>query len=271
MTGQPLLRGARTLVMGVVNVTPDSFSDGGAFRDARPAIDHALRLEDEGADLLDIGGESTRPGAEPVSEEVELQRVTPVIEGLAGRVETPISIDTMKPRVAAAALELGARIVNDVTGLRDPAMLPVLLKHRAAAILMHMRGTPATMRDLTDYADVVAEVRDWLVDRAEGARLAGVREVAIDPGIGFAKTPLQSFVLLRRFGEFTATGYPVVAGASRKSFLGLLEGQTRVEDRLEGSLAAAVIAVLAGAAIVRVHDVRATCRAVAVAEAVRGS
>lgn len=269
MTPPPLLRAARPLIMGVVNVTPDSFSDRGAHATLQQAIDHALRLEDEGADLLDIGGESTRPGAEPVTGEEELRRVVPVIEALAGRVAVPISVDTMKSGVADEALAAGARIVNDVTALRDPAMLPVLLRRRASLILMHMRGTPHTMRELTQYEDVVVEVRDWLVERAEGARLAGVSDVAIDPGIGFAKTPEQSFALLRRFTEFTATGYPVVAGASRKSFLGVLPGQQKVEDRLEGSLAAAVVAVLAGASIVRVHDVRATCRAVSLAAAVK--
>lgn len=267
---KPLLRAARPLIMGIVNVTPDSFSDGGLHFSTEAAVEHALRLEDEGADLLDIGGESTRPGAEPTVAEEELRRVIPVVEALARRTALPLSIDTMKPVVAEAALAVGARIVNDVTGLRDPAMLPVLLRHGAAAIVMHMRGTPQTMREHTQYADVVSEVRDWLVDRAEGARLAGVAEIAIDPGIGFAKTPEQGFVLLRRFAEFTATGYPVVAGASRKSFLALPEGQ-QVEDRLEGSLAAAVIAALAGAAILRVHDVRATRRAAAVATAVRDS
>lgn len=266
---KPLLRAPRPLIMGIVNVTPDSFSDGG--RSTEEAVAHALRLADEGADLLDIGGESTRPGAEPVPEDEELRRVLPVIERLAGRVRIPLSIDTMKPAVAGAALGAGARIVNDVTALRDPGMLPVLLRHRAAVILMHMRGAPKDMREHTQYADVVSEVRDWLVDRAEGARLAGVAEIAIDPGIGFAKTPAQNFVLLRRFAEFTATGYPVLAGASRKSFLGVLEGQAKVEDRLEGSLAAAVIATLAGAAILRVHDVAATRRAVAVATAVKES
>lgn len=266
---KPLLRAARPLIMGIVNVTPDSFSDGGLHFSTEAAVEHALRLEDEGADLLDIGGESTRPGAEPVASDEELRRVIPVVEALARRTALALSIDTMKPVVAEAALAAGARIVNDVTGLRDPAMLPVLLRHGAAAIIMHMRGTPQTMREQTQYADVAAEVRDWLLDRAEGARLAGVAEIAIDPGIGFAKTPEQSLVLLRRFAVFTATGYPVVAGASRKSFLSLLEGQQRVEDRLEGSLAAAVIAALAGAAILRVHDVRATRRAVAVAAAVR--
>lgn len=268
---EPLLRAARPLIMGVVNVTPDSFSDGGLHSSADAAIEHALRLEDEGADLLDIGGESTRPGAEPVAAEEELRRVIPVVEALARRTALPLSIDTMKPVVAEAALAAGARIVNDVTGLRDPAMVPTLLRHRAPVIIMHMRGSPRDMRQHAQYADVVTEVRNWLVDRAEGARLAGVEEVAIDPGIGFAKTPEHNFVLLRRFAEFTATGYPVVAGASRKSFLALLEDQERVENRLEGSLAAAVIAALAGAAILRVHDVRATRRAVAVAAAVRDS
>jgi dihydropteroate synthase len=269
MTGKALLRGDRALVMGVVNVTPDSFSDGGRFAGVEAAVEQALRLEDEGADLLDIGGESTRPGAAAVTEEEELRRVAPVFERLLGRVGAPLSVDTMKAGVAEAALGLGARIVNDVTALRDPKMLGVVVKSGAAVVLMHMRGTPATMREMTEYGDVAGEVREWLVDRAEGARLAGVAEVAIDPGIGFAKTAEQSFVLLKRMGELVETGYPVVAGVSRKSFLGGLEGQERVEERLEGSLAAAVLAVMAGAAVVRVHDVRATRKALAVAEAVR--
>lgn len=269
--GSPVFGGGRALVMGVLNVTPDSFSDGGRFFDAEAAVHRARQLVAEGADILDVGGESTRPGAAPVSEEDELRRVVPVLERLAASIRVPISIDTRKPAVAEACLRLGARIVNDVTGLREPEMIGVIHRNNAACIIMHMRGTPETMHRQTDYQDVVREVKEFLAGRAAAAREAGIREIAIDPGIGFAKTPQQSWEILRRLEEFTTLGYPVVAGVSRKRFLSTLADMQPVENRLEGTIAAEAIAVLNGASIIRAHDVKEARRAVAVAEAVRNA
>ena len=266
-----VLRADRTLVMGVLNVTPDSFSDGGLFFDADSAIARGRALIDEGADILDIGGESTRPGSEPVSEEEEMRRVLPVIDALAPQARTPISIDTCKPRVADECLRRGARVLNDVTGLRDAEMMRIAARHAAAVVIMHMRGTPKVMQQQTHYDDVVHEVRAHLAARAAAAQAAGLTDIAVDPGIGFAKTPAQNFEILKRLGEFRELGYPLLVGPSRKSFLGLLGGQDRTEDRLEGTLAAVTIAVLHGANIVRVHDVMACRRVVAVAERVRAS
>ena len=241
--------------MGVLNVTPDSFSDGGRWLDPEAAVGHGRAMVAEGADIIDVGGESTRPGAAEVPTAEELRRVVPVVEVLAG--ETRVSIDTRKAEVAEAALAAGATIVNDVTAG---------LHHVAAAagagwVAMHMRGTPATMQEQATYGDVVAEVRGFLLARAEEATADGVREVWIDPGLGFAKTATHNLTLLRHLDDLVATGYPVAVGASRKSFIGKLTGGAPVEDRLEGSLAAAVWAMEKGAAMVRVHDVRAAVQA----------
>lgn len=255
-------------VMGILNVTPDSFSDGGQFFGAEVAIDHARRLIDDGADILDIGGESTRPGSDPVDEEEELRRVLPVFEALAGRVRVPLSIDTCKAAVARECLQAGAQIINDITGLRDPAMMDVVSDAKAPVIIMHMRGTPKVMQQQTEYVDVVREVRLCLNGRVQKARAAGISDIAIDPGLGFAKTSAQNFELLRRLNELTTLGCPVVVGPSRKSFLGTLPGQSRPDCRLEGTLAAVTIAAMNGARIVRVHDVKECKRAVSVAERV---
>lgn len=256
--------------MGILNVTPDSFSDGGRFAHLEQAVEHAFRLVEEGASILDIGGESTRPGAEPVPEEEELHRVLPVIEALAGRLDARLSIDTCKPGVAEACLRAGAGMINDVTGLRDARMASVAAAHGAAVVIMHMRGTPATMNQETAYTDVVAEVKEFLGRQAAAARAIGVEEIILDPGIGFAKTAPQSFELLRRLGEFSDLGCPLLIGPSRKSFLGTLPGMENPGDRLEGTLAASVIGVMQGASIVRVHDVRECRKALAVADAVKG-
>lgn len=269
MTRPSLLNIGRVQVMGIVNVTPDSFSDGGLYYDADSAVRRALQLVEEGADLLDIGGESTRPGSDPVSADEELRRVAPVIEALAGEVNVPLSIDTCKPEVAEACLNLGASIVNDVTGFRDPAMLRAAADRAASIVIMHMRGTPKVMQQHTDYIDVVAEVKQFLAGRVAAARAAGIEDIAVDPGIGFAKTAAQNFELLKRLGELQELGCPVLAGPSRKSFLSVLPGQESAADRLEGTLAAVTVAVMHGAAVVRVHDVRASKRVVAVAERVR--
>ena len=259
----------RTLVIGILNVTPDSFSDGGHFATVQAAVDRVGRMIEEGADVIDVGGESTRPGAAEVEEAEELRRVLPVIEqvrdltGDHGRV--PISIDTAKPAVAAAALEAGAAIVNDVTGL-GAEMLAVVAQHGAAGIAMHMQGTPRTMQHEPRYQDVVGEVAAFLAERADAARAAGV-EVALDPGIGFGKTIEHNLELLRNLDRIVALGRPVVVGASRKSFLGRLGGG-EVDDRVDATVAAHTAAILAGVHFVRVHDVLAGRRAAAVADAI---
>jgi dihydropteroate synthase len=259
--------------MGIVNVTPDSFSDGGRYLDPGDALAHALELIEAGADILDIGGESSRPGAESVPLEEELRRVLPLVRELAPITKIPLSIDTVKPAVAEACLDAGARIVNDITGLRDAEMLRVTARARAAAVVMHMRGEPRTMQQAPVYADVVAEVTEFLRDRLAAARAAGIEDVAIDPGIGFGKTAAHNFAILRRLEEFSALGAPVLFGPSRKSFLGSLPGSTvgRTEpaQRLEGTIAAVVIAAIKGASVVRVHDVAACRRALQVVEAMQ--
>ncbi|HET7488621.1 MAG TPA: dihydropteroate synthase [Acidimicrobiales bacterium] len=243
------------LVMGVVNVTPDSFSDGGLHADPRRAVAHGLALLAEGAAVLDVGGESTRPGAEPVGEAEELRRVLPVVEALAahGRV----SIDTTKASVARAAVAAGATLVNDVSAL----LHEVAAEAGVGWVAMHRRGDPRTMQAAPRYDDVVAEVRAFLLERAEAAKAAGVAEVWIDPGIGFGKTAGHNLSLLRHLRSLVDTGWPVLVGTSRKSFLGALAGGAAAADRLEGSLATAVWAMAQGAAMVRVHDVAATAEA----------
>lgn len=264
---------ARTLVMGIVNVTPDSFSDGGMFVDAESAVKHGLRLLEEGADLLDVGGESTRPGSEPVGVEEERQRVVPVIEGL--RREAPaavVSVDTRKADVARAAIDSGADVVNDVGAGEDPAMFGVVAAAGVGMILMHMQGVPATMQEDPRYDDVVSEVRSFLAERVEAAVAAGVGRdrLCVDPGIGFGKRldhNLELLVSLRSFGQL---GLPVAVGVSRKRLIGEITGVDDPVDRLEGSLAAAVWCASHGANVVRVHDVRPTVRALRVVDMIAG-
>jgi dihydropteroate synthase len=266
-----LTLGERTLVMGIVNVTPDSFADGGMYLTADDAVRHGARLVDEGADVLDVGGESTRPGAEPVDVDEELRRVIPVIEGLTEvQQTTPISIDTRKPEVARAALEAGARIVNDVTAGRDGAMLEAVADTGAGIVLMHMLGEPQTMQNDPRYDDVVAEVNEFLRERIEAAVFAGIDEerVCVDPGIGFGKNVEHNLALLRSVSSLRLLGAAVMVGASRKRFIGVLTGAEDPADRLEGSLAAAVLAASLGADVVRVHDVAPTVRALRVADAI---
>ena len=256
--------------MGIVNVTPDSFSDGGAYLSPDAAIAHGIELIDEGADILDIGGESTRPGAAEVSVDEETERVVPVIEGLADA-GVPISVDTSKAAVAERALEAGASIVNDVTALGDPAMAPLCAEAGCRLVLMHMKGTPRTMQQEPRYDDLLGEISAFLRERMDRAVEAGVAEEAIwlDPGIGFGKTVEHNLELIDRLGELRELGRPLVLGASRKSFIGKLTGR-EVDDRLGGSLAAAVVGSLRGADVLRVHDVRATREAVLVTEAITG-
>ncbi len=257
-------------IMGVVNVTPDSFSDGGLFLDPNAAIRHGLELDAEGATILDIGGESTRPGAEPVSAEEELQRVLPVIGGLvAAGVGAQISIDTSKAAVAAEALRAGATIVNDVTALRgDPDMGPVVASEGAALCLMHMLGDPRTMQEDPRYDDVVGEVKAFLEERMGVAVAAGVprERIILDPGIGFGKTVAHNLELLRRLDELVAMGRPVLIGTSRKSFLGRITGRD-VDHRLAGTIATNVLAYTRGAQIFRVHEVAPIVDALTVAVA----
>jgi dihydropteroate synthase len=259
-------------IMGVVNVTPDSFYDGGLFLDAEAAIAHARELEAQGADILDVGGESTRPGAEPVAAEEELRRVVPVIEGLAGG-GAQISIDTSKLVVAEASVAAGATYVNDVTAFRhDPELAGLVADRGLDCCLMHMRGEPRTMQRDPVYDDVVADVKAFLEERLAAAVAAGVPEqrIQLDPGIGFGKSPAHNLELLRRLDEIVALGRPVVVGTSRKSFLGAVTGR-EVADRLPGTIATNVLALARGASVFRVHDVGPVRDALAVAAAtVRG-
>ena len=261
----------RTRIMGVVNVTPDSFSDGGRFLALESAVAHALRLVEEGADILDLGAESSRPGSEPISSEEELRRLRPVLLALAGRVPVRISIDTTKPEVAEAALSLGATMVNDITAAADCHMLEVVRKHGASLVLMHIRGTPRTMQRETAYNDVVTDVGNFLAERVASARQLGIDEILIDPGIGFGKNTGQNLELLRRLGEFRRIGCPILIGASRKSFLGTITGCKDPSARLPESIGAVCAAVMNGAEYVRVHDVAECRRALAIVDAVRGA
>jgi len=270
----------RTAVMGVVNVTPDSFSDGGKFFDPNAAIAHGLRLIEEGADLLDIGGESTRPGGgtygagmRPLDDEEEITRVLPVVRGLAGN-GVPISIDTRKLEVARAALDAGATVVNDISGLTHSPELARLCAERGASLcLMHAKGEFATMQAAPHYDDLVGEITKFLVEAAGRAEAAGVarERIAIDPGLGFGKSAAHNLELIQRLDAFSALGYPVLIGASRKSFIGAVTGIQAPGERVAGSLAAAVVAAVRGASIVRAHDVKATVEALRVADAIGSS
>ncbi len=268
--GGELLTGQKTLIMGIVNVTPDSFSDGGRFFSPAAAVEHALQLEAEGADLLDIGGESTRPGSEPVSLLDELHRVVPVIEALRGRVKTPISVDTSKAKVASEALAAGAAIVNDISGLRfDPEMPGICREFSAGIICMHMQGTPQTMQINPHYADVVADVRQFFLDRQSSLLRHGLTsdQLVWDPGVGFGKTAAHNVKLLGSVSELRALGRPVLIGHSRKGFLKKLIGR-EIDERLFGTLGVSLAVAAQGADIIRVHDVAAHRDALAAFQAV---
>ncbi len=263
----------RTIVMGVVNTTPDSFSDGGRFLDTDLAVAHALRLIDEGADIIDIGGESSRPGSDPVTESEELRRVIPVIEALAEKIAVPISVDTCKSAVAQAAFEAGASIINDITALSgDQKMAAVVARFDAGLVLMHMRGTPKAMQTNTVYVNLIGEIRDSLAAAIRSANSAGIdpNKIMIDPGIGFGKDAAGNLEIIKSIVRFAELGKPVLIGASRKSFIGRITG-ARTENRLAGSLAVSVAAVLNGASAVRVHDVLETRQAVDVAFQLRNN
>ena len=257
---------ARPLVMGIVNVTPDSFSDGGQHADTRAALAHCERLLADGADMLDIGGESTRPGAEPVGLALELARVLPVLEG-ALKLGCPVSVDSFKPEVMQQALALGADIVNDINALRARGAAEVVAAHASCGVcLMHMRGAPLTMQQRPEYGDVLAEVLDFLRERSEALQALGVADerIVLDPGIGFGKSVEHNIELLRRQRELLALGRPLLVGWSRKSTLGAITGRAAPQERVAASLAAALAAVESGASIVRVHDVAATVDALKV-------
>jgi len=268
--GTVLRLSERTHVMGILNVTPDSFSDGGRFFDADDALKQGIALAEDGADIIDIGGESTRPGAEPVDAGEEISRVVPVIEALRERIETPISIDSTKAEVAAAALDAGADIVNDVSAGRfDTEMVGFVAARAVPVVLMHMLGEPRTMQEVPAYDDVVEDVAAFLASRAAAALDVGVarNKIIVDPGFGFGKTREHNLELLRNLRRFTELGYPVLAGTSRKSFIGTTL-DLPVGERLEGTAATVALAVAAGASIVRVHDVGPMRRVASMVEAV---
>jgi len=259
------------LVLGIVNVTPNSFSDGGKFIERPRAIEHALRLAEEGADLVDVGGESTRPGAEPVPASEELDRVMPVVEALVAN-GVAVSVDTMKPEVMRAAIDAGCAVVNDVNAFRAPGALEAVAQGKVGVIAMHMQGTPATMQQAPHYDDVVAEVASYLHERARALEAAGVDHDAIvlDPGFGFGKTLEHNLALFRAMPVLAQMGYPILAGVSRKRMIGEITGRA-LEERVAGSVAAALLAVQNGARLVRVHDVRETVDALRVWRAIENS
>ncbi len=246
-----------SVVMGVLNVTPDSFSNGGQFLNANKAIEHSLKMAADGVAIIDVGGESTRPGSEPVSIEEQKKRVIPVIEGLYGKMDVPISIDTYNFEVAKAALKAGAAMLNDITALSDQRMGKLAAEQKIPVVLMHIQGTPKTMQTEPKYKDVVGEVLKFLLERAKKAQGFGIpkERIFIDPGIGFGKTLKHNIELLRNINKFVASGYRVLIGASRKSFIGKLTGKKNPADRLFGTAATVALCVAAGVSIVRVHDV----------------
>lgn len=268
--GGRILKLDRTRVMGIVNVTPDSFSDGGLHDTLEAAVAHGLRLAAEGADILDIGGESTRPGADDVSVEEELRRTIPVIERLAKETALPISIDTSKPEVMRVAVKAGAGMINDVYGLRREGALDAAAELGVPVVLMHMQGEPRSMQDAPHYDDVVGEVHRFLVERIFSAEMAGIQKkrIVVDPGFGFGKDTQHNLALLAQFERFSELGVPVLAGLSRKRSIGELTGRDMPDERVHGSVAAHLIAAQRGAKIVRVHDVAATVDALKVWEAV---
>jgi dihydropteroate synthase len=259
----------RTYVMGILNVTPDSFSDGGRYFTLDLALEHALKMIEDGADIIDVGGESTRPGSDPVPIEEELRRVIPVIKELAKRTKVPISIDTYKSEVARQALDNGALIVNDISGLRfDEKMAEVVAEYKASVVLMHIKGTPKTMQQNPEYKDVISEIYSYLSESVDLALSAGIKQIIVDPGIGFGKRLIDNLEIIRRLREFKSLGYPILIGVSRKSFIGNILNLP-VDQRLEGTAGAVAISVWNGANIVRVHDVKEMVRVVRIVDAIK--
>jgi len=259
------------LVMGILNVTPDSFSDGGQFLDTKAAVAHGVKMAEEGAAIIDVGAESTRPDSEPVSADEQIKRAVPVIEALAERVDVPISIDAYNVEVAKTALDAGASIINDITLLADDRMAELAAERQVPVILMHMQGTPAMMQAEPKYDDVVADVLEFLLERAKKAEQFGIpkEKIFIDPGIGFGKTLEHNLLLLRNINKFTETGCRVLLGTSRKSFIGKITGKESPADRIFGTAATVALAAAAGVSIVRVHDVAEMLDVVKVANAVK--
>jgi dihydropteroate synthase len=265
---QYTLRFEKTLIMGILNMTPDSFSDGGQFNTLDAAVAHAKHLVADGADIIDIGGESTRPGSEPLSEEEELSRVLPLITRLEKELPVPLSVDTYKPRVADIALRTGAHLINDITGLTNPEMRNVAADHKVPVVMMHMLGTPKVMQQHPVYQDVVSDIHTFFQRQIKTAQQAGISQLIIDPGIGFGKTLEHNLRLLKHLNRFEDLGCPLLVGPSRKSFIGMITGLP-VHERLEGTLAAVAVAVQNGANIIRVHDVKQCKRAIQVIDAIR--
>jgi dihydropteroate synthase len=262
----------KTYIMGVLNVTPDSFSDGGLYFNKTTAVDRALKMEDEGADIIDIGGESTRPGAERISVQDEIRRVVPVIEILAKKLTIPVSIDTYKSKVARHALAAGASFVNDISGLRfDREMPSVVVEHEVPVVIMHIKGTPKNMQKRPVYKALVPEIIDYLRTGIDIARKAGIPgdKIIIDPGIGFGKTVEHNLEIIRRLDSFTGFEKPILLGPSRKSFIGKILGDIPVTERLEGTAAAVAIGILNGANMVRVHDVEAMVKVARIADGIK--
>ncbi|MBI4173326.1 MAG: dihydropteroate synthase [Candidatus Aenigmarchaeota archaeon] len=254
------------LVMGILNTTPDSFYAGGRYASTDAAVAHGQLLAEDGADIIDIGGESSRPGSAPVGVEEEIRRTLPVIKRLS-TTNTSLSIDTCRPEVAEAGVVAGAAMINDITGLANPKMLEIAARYHVPAVIMHMQGSPRTMQDNPTYSDVVGEVKEFLSQRAKAASQHGVRQVVLDPGIGFGKNLQHNLQLLKNLGQIKSLGYPVLVGPSRKSFIGAITGQP-AGQRLEGTIAACILAAANGADILRVHDVKAVKSALAVADAI---
>ena len=255
------------IIMGILNVTPDSFSDGGRFLSPEAAISHAKQMVADGAEIIDIGGESTRPGSDPVPAEEELHRVIPVVDALLREVDVPISIDTMKPEVADACLKLGVHILNDVTGLRNPDMIKIAAKYNIPTIIMHMKGMPKTMQLESSYDNVIEDIKSYLQQQAIKAKATGISQIILDPGIGFGKTVEHNLTIIKNLLQFKKLGYPLLIGPSRKSFIGKIL-DLDVDNRLEGTIAAVTAAVFYGADIIRVHDVKECKRAAMLASAI---
>ena len=263
------LRFDKTIIMGILNVTPDSFSDGGLFDDVDTAVEYVKKMVSEGADLIDIGGESTRPGSHPLSEKDELARVLPVIQNLIDKVSIPLSIDTYKPHVADVCLKTGAHLINDITGLTNPEMRKVIAKNKVPVVLMHMKGSPTTMQQNPQYNNLLGDLTVFFRKQINIARNEHIEQIIIDPGIGFGKNTEHNLQILKQLTTFKSFGCPLLVGPSRKSFIGAITGLS-VKERVEGTIAAVTVAVMNGADIVRVHDVKECKRALQIVDAIRG-
>ena len=266
--GKYVLDFKKTIIMGVLNVTPDSFSDGGDFLSLENAVAHAKKMVQEGADIIDVGGESSKPKSEPISIEEELRRVKTVIEKLSKEIKVPISIDTYKPEVAEMCIKAGASIINDITGLGNSDMVKIAVKYKTPVVIMHMQGTPKNMQDSPRYKNVVEDVAKFFEERISIAKKAGIKNIIIDPGIGFGKTIKNNLEIIKRLEEFSFFGCPILVGTSRKSFIGKINKIENPKDRLSGSIASMCLVIKNGANIVRVHDVKECKRAVEVVDAI---